>query len=312
MALDQEGSTEDGAPRNAGDFLLPPGREVKIPGRGSLFLREADGPRGAPVLLLAHGLAMTADLNWATSMAALGRHFRVVAPDLRGHGRGIPIPPAAWFSIEDCADDLADLAGVLGVERCIAVGYSMGGLIAQALWRRHRGLVGGLVLCATSTGPGTPLERLGLMGIAPLASAARFMPPALRPHAEVVGEVLLGPAYRNGTGRWAWQELRRTGLEAVALAACAVGAFDSTGWVGQIDVPTAVVVTRRDHVVPPARQQQFAAAIPGATVHPLDAGHGAYLNDPDLFPDVLLEACRSVAARIGNPKQPSEGSSCVE
>jgi pimeloyl-ACP methyl ester carboxylesterase len=286
---------------HAGDLHLPPGRVVEIPGRGALFLREVSGPRGAPVLLLAHGLAMTADLNWAMSLAALGRHFRVVAPDLRGHGRGIPIPSGDWFSIEECADDLAALADVLGVDRCIAVGYSMGGLVTQALWRRHRDLVEGLVLCATGTGPGTPLERLGLMGIAPLVSAARLLPPALRPRAEVVGEVLFGPAQRDGIGRWAWRELRRTGLDAVGLAAYAIGAFESAGWVGQIDVPAEVVVTRRDRVVPPTRQQQLAAAIPGAAVRLLDAGHGACLNEPELFSGVLLEACRSVAARIAMP-----------
>ena len=49
------------------------------------------------------------------------------------------------FRLEDCADDIAALLAALGVDRCIAVGYSMGGPIAQLLWQRHPHLVDGLV-----------------------------------------------------------------------------------------------------------------------------------------------------------------------
>ena len=72
----------------------------------------------------------------------------MVAIDHRGHGRGIR--SRRRFHLSDCADDAAALVAELGLDRVIAVGYSMGGPIAQLLWRRHREVVGGLVLCATS------------------------------------------------------------------------------------------------------------------------------------------------------------------
>ena len=144
--------------------LLPPGRHVWLPGRGKTFVRELAGPPGAPVLVLLHGWTATADLNWYACFAPLADHFRVLALDHRGHGRGIrSVEP---FRLEQCADDVAALARQLDIPRLIPVGYSMGGPIAQLLWRRHPELVEGLVLCATScTFTGSVRERL-LGGVA--------------------------------------------------------------------------------------------------------------------------------------------------
>ena len=143
---------------------LPAGRSVELPGRGSTFVRERRGPEGAPVVVLLHGWTATAALNWAHCFTPLAGHFRVIALDHRGHGRGLRAD--APFRLEDCAADVAALIGELGIERCIAVGYSMGGPIAQLLWQRHPRLVDGLVLCATSaTFNGTARERM-LLGIA--------------------------------------------------------------------------------------------------------------------------------------------------
>jgi len=54
--------------------------------------------------------------------------------DHRGHGRGIR--SAKPFRLADCADDVAALADRLGIETFIPVGYSMGGTVAQLMWRR--------------------------------------------------------------------------------------------------------------------------------------------------------------------------------
>src|SRR5215468_296544 len=127
---------------------LPFGRKVVLPGRGTTFVREAGSAAAPSTVLLIHGWLASAGLNWAPVFAPLGKHFRVIAADLRGHGRGIRTQRR--FRLEDCADDLAALVDDLGCGPVIAVGYSMGGLIAQLLWRRHPGLVAGLVLCSTT------------------------------------------------------------------------------------------------------------------------------------------------------------------
>ena len=62
---------------------------------------------------------MTAELNWSAVFPVLGRHFRV-AFDQRGHERGLDC--AGGYRLEQCADDVAGLAAVLGIQRLIVVG----------------------------------------------------------------------------------------------------------------------------------------------------------------------------------------------
>jgi hypothetical protein len=70
--------------------------------------------------------------------------------------------------------------------------------------------------------------------------------------------------------------------------------------------PTAVVVTTRDHIVPPARQLELARAVPGASVHEADADHGACITAPQLPAPALLQACWSVeAGRRGMLRAPA-------
>ena len=96
---------------------------------------------------------------------------------------------------------------------------------------------------------------------------------------------------------WALAELRSTSPWAVAQAIAALGRHHSRPWLGQIDVPTAVVVNRRDHVIAPARQLALARAIPGATIHDIDTGHAACVLESETFVPALLEATATVNAR---------------
>ena len=134
-------------------------RTVILPGRGSVVVREWSGPDGAPVLVLLHGVAMDVDINWSLAAPALATRYRVLALDLRGHGQGLPV--AGSFRLEDCADDVAAVLLTLGTGPVIPVGFSIGGMVAQLLWRRHRDLVAGLVLSSTARNvTGSPLERV--------------------------------------------------------------------------------------------------------------------------------------------------------
>src|SRR5688572_10610877 len=112
----------------AGEPVLPYGRRVELDGRGTMFVREVDGPAGAPTLLLLHGWLASGGLNWFQAFPALSEHFRVVAPDMRGHARGIR--SRRRFRLADCADDAAALIEHLGTGPVVAVGYSLGGAVA--------------------------------------------------------------------------------------------------------------------------------------------------------------------------------------
>jgi 3-oxoadipate enol-lactonase len=237
---------------------------------------------------------VTADLNWFTCYEALGERFRVLAIDHRGHGGGI----RSWrpFRLSDCADDAAALAQQLGVEKLTAVGYSMGGSVAQLLWRRHPELVEGLVLCATSRSfsgqhRGSQIYFASLLG---LSVATRFTPrPVVR---NFYGHLVRQRA--SGTvDAWGLAELQRSDTSTVLGAGWAIGRFESREWIGSVDVPTAVVITNADQVVRPSRQRALARAVPGASVHEVEAGHAACVTHPELFVPALLDACHTVTSR---------------
>jgi 3-oxoadipate enol-lactonase len=291
--------------RVSGECVTPVTRLVELPGRGTTRVWECAGPRGAETLVLVHGVTFTAELNWRGVFAALGRHFRVVAADLRGHGDGIRA--GSRFRLEDCADDVVALAGVLGIGRFTVVGYSMGGMVAQLVYRRHAALVSGLVLCSTALDVrGSPGEQLAALATPAMAAALQWNPVLHLVGAEVLGSVLLDGVADPATGRWARAQLSRTTLATAVSAIRAVCEFTSAGWASQIAVPTAVLITSRDRVVPRGRQLELAQAVPGASVHELRAGHGACINAPEAFARTLLEACWSVeSGRDGTLRTPA-------
>ena len=267
-------------------------RLVELPGRGATRVWECAGPPGAETLMLIHGVACTAELNWGKVFAPLAAQFRVVAADLRGHGDGIRA--GSRFRLEDCADDVAALAAVLGTGKFTAVGYSMGGIVAQLVYRRHASLLSGLVLCSTAGNVGSPAQKLAAVALPAAAAGLRWNPVLQLVSAEVLGSALLGPIDDPATASWARAQLRRTTLVSAVSAIQAVCQFSSDAWISQVDVPTAVVVTTRDRVVSADRQLGLARAIPGASVHEVDADHAVCITAPQVFAQTLLKACWSV------------------
>ena len=278
---------------------LPPGRRIELPGRGHTFVRELAGPVGAPTILLLHGWTASADLNWFRCYSSLGRDYRVVALDHRGHGRGIR--SRRPFRLRDCADDAAALVEELGVGPVIAVGYSMGGPVASLLWRRHPEVVRGLVLCATArTFAARPQERVSFAALGGLALAARAVPDAMRRR---LAQRFIGTRTddRSIEG-WVVEEMHRNDWKAVLEAGNALGRYDARNWIGEVDVPAAVVVTTRDGVVAPARQLALARSMPGSSVFPVDGDHTVCVTNPGRFLPALHGALEAVITGRRSPR----------
>lgn len=272
------------------DPALPAGREVALAGRGHTFVRELDGPPGAPTVLLLHGWTATADLNWFTSFAPLADEFRVVALDHRGHGRGLRSDEP--FRLADCADDAAALIAALGLGPVIPVGYSMGGPIAQLLWQRHPDLVRGMVLCATScVFTGTTRERALFTAAAGTALVAGPVSWATRTALHAWN----GWRRSRGEEWWGFEQVARHDWADIIEAGRELGRFDSRPWIGDIDVPTAVLATDADVVVPTVRQLDMAARLRQPAVRMLAGGHAVCTTDPGRFVPALLACCRAAA-----------------
>lgn len=275
--------------------VVPGGSMVELPD-GPTFVTDTPGPRpDAPTIVLLHAVGCTGLLTWYPAIASLAERYRVVTLDQRWHGRGIQSPT---FDLHDCADDVAALLDVLGIDEAIIGGFSMGSIIAQRVWRQHAHRVSGLVLAATTDRfrqsaserlfhQGMELAMAGTRGV----SRSRTLRRAARVAAVTVVQV------PDEMKDWALDEWRSTSPWAVGQAVAALGRHHSRPWLHSIDVPTAVVVPTHDHVIPPKRQLAVARAIPGATIHDIPAGHACCVLEAEVFVPAFVEAVNTVHAR---------------
>lgn len=266
---------------------LPPGRLIAVPKRGEMLVREVAPPRdaGTPTILLLHGWTLSSDLNWFALYAALGRHGRVLAMDVRGHGRGIRSEQR--FTLEAAADDAAALLEHLDARPAIVVGYSMGGSIGLLMWRRHPETVAGLVLQSTALQWRAALhERVLWNSMAGVEYVLRFGVP----HG-LTERYLRSAAEQNPDLQpvlpWLKAEALRGNPSDLAAAGRGLSAFDARRYAPRVDVPTAVIVSKRDRLIWADRQRELAAAIPDAKVIEIDVAHNGWLVEPDVVCDAI-------------------------
>ena len=274
---------------------IPTGRTIELPGRGTTFVIDVPGPTPtAPTVVLLHALGCTAYLSWGMAIGELSRSCRVVTLDQRWHGRGIR---SARFRFSDCADDVAALLDELDIERAVVAGYSMGGAVAQLVWRRHPERVAGLVLCSTArnyrgatrerlffpalTAAMVPLSRVALARVEQLSASLPEVPSL-----EITDAVAWGRGEFRSTSAWSMPEVLGE-----------LGRFNSAPWISQVDVPTAVVVTASDHTIPERRQRRLAASIEGASVHVAPGGHSSIVLGAATWLPVFREAVAEVVER---------------
>jgi 3-oxoadipate enol-lactonase len=272
---------------------MPPARTVLVPDRGEFFVRDTgETDPNRPVVLLLHGWMVSADLNWYAAYGPLAdAGYRVLAIDHRGHARGMRA--LAPFRLTDCADDAAAVLRTLEIEQTIAVGYSMGGAIAQLIARDHRDLIDGLVLSGTCQHFQDPetvkLWRwMGAVGLGVKLAPKTFFKAGFRRS---------GIPLNERTAWWMSELIRHSGRD-VAEAGRELGRFDSRPWLGSVRVPAAMVLTARDSAVSPAKQHELAAAV-GATVFEVPLDHLELTSRDAEYNPALLSALAAVGAREG-------------
>ncbi len=236
-------------------------------------------------LLLLHAFPLDASM-WEPQVSALQGDVATVVPNFPGFGGA---PAAGPVMAMDAAADLA--AAKLtdaGLDRAVVVGLSMGGYVALAFWRRHRDRVAGLVFANTKAGADDDAGRDRRRALAERlrAEGNGFLvenpPPLLS--AEASPEL--------------WERVREIirAQPAEAIAAASLGMAerpDSTGDIAGIDVPTLVVTSSGDTLIPPDATTPMAGLIPGARLEVIDgAGHLSNLEAPDEFNRLLRDALR--------------------
>jgi pimeloyl-ACP methyl ester carboxylesterase len=120
-----------------------------------LFLDDGGSGKGAP-LVLVHGLG-TDSTVWSAQLAHLRKSRRVLAPDLRGHGKS---EHASEYTVQLCVDDLQETLPVLG-EKVWLAGHSFSGSIVSRLAGQHPGQLAGVIFVdAVGDVTGAPPEAM--------------------------------------------------------------------------------------------------------------------------------------------------------
>jgi pimeloyl-ACP methyl ester carboxylesterase len=297
---------------------VPAGRTVEVDGQ-ILFVRDTGAPTAVgedeasiPVVLL-HGLLSTADLTWFSVFDELARTHRVVAPDLAAHGSSpVELPFRLTRVVEAIARLIEDEIG----GPVLIVGFSMGGVVAQLLWRRHPKLVAGLVLCSTASDfrPADPLARLAVEPVKRVVLGAICRSPR-RVRASIestIQKITMARSTRGGDPselqRWARAQVAMGDPIGVATASSDLHRFDSRAWIGAIDVPCAGVLTTRDSVVAIDRQRALLRAVRPVQVTELDGDHGMFVEDAEPWSRAVLGAVAAVEQWVDAGRSPREGS----
>ena len=240
-----------------------------------------------PAIVLIHGLGSCAE-DWSLLQApALSQRYRVLMPDLRGHGRS-DRPPGP-YTVPQMANDIAGFLDATRTGSAHVVGLSLGGAVAQALAVQHPERVRSLVLVNTFAHlrpKGWTEWRLTLTRFGALLVNLAL-------HAHLEAKELFPRPDQAGLRRVAFQRLSANDPAAYRAAMMAAARYDGRRDLGRIRAPTLVVAGLEDTVVPLRAKEELASGIPGARLVIIPrSGHATPTDQPVAFNRVLLDFLR--------------------
>lgn len=237
---------------------------------------ESWGEEGRPLAVLVHGVTASSRTWWRVGPWFAGAGWRVVAVDLRGHGKS---PRATHgLRLEDLAGDLHDTVSALlkPEERVdILLGHSLGALAALELCREHGDLVERLVLEEPPGSESTDFDEISRMVEADVARAREA------PEAHKREQLEENPLWSEGDSAANVESLRDCDAEPVAAMVRNGLDYDLTTLVGSVEVPTLLVLgsEARGSALPEPERTTVADALHPGMVETFDAGHGVHRDD---------------------------------
>jgi pimeloyl-ACP methyl ester carboxylesterase len=244
------------------------------------------GKAGAVSLLFVHGFPLSHQI-WAPQIQALSTTHRIIAPELRGHGKTEATPGP--YKMENFADDLKALIEARRCGPVMMIGHSMGGYVTFAFLRRYPKLVAGLGLICTRPGADTPEAKTNRENL-----AQRVEKEGSVAVVDAMFPKMLAPSTYTEQPELS-DNIRRMMLATpvVGIAAALRGMAlrtDSSDLLPTIKVPTLIIAGADDQLISPKESENMAKQIPGATPHVVPgAGHLPSMEKPEEFNRVLRE-----------------------
>ena len=239
--------------------------------------------RGKP-LVLVHHLGGNL-LSWRNQLPEFQRHFRVIAYEIRGHGRSDQ--PQSGYEVSNQAKDLESLLGTLGISSCYLLGHSIGGQIAMRLTLDSPELVEKLVLVNTRPDPVPETARKNFSLMCDIARTQGMQ--AVAEHRRAKDELVKKLAEDPKT----WEDFKRmyseTSVIGFVKCAEALGSVASfRDELGKIRTPTLCIVGSDDHMTFPY-VEVMTKKIPKCTSIVMgNCGHFSMIESPTEFNAYVL------------------------
>ena len=255
----------------------------------NIKIAYTDAGSGRPVVLI-HGYPFNRSL-WSEQVIALSNSYRVIAPDLRGFGETEVTAGSA--TMNQMAQDVAELMDQLQIPRAVIGGLSMGGYVALAFYKQFPSRVRALILADTRAQADTEEAKQtraqqaekalseGMAGIADAMLPKLLTPDTVSKRPDIVMHVR--------------DMMLKTKPEGAAAALRGMTEReDQTPLLSQISAPTLILVGAEDAITPVADSEKMHHAIPNARLVLLEnAGHVSNLERTEQFNDAMLEFLRA-------------------
>jgi pimeloyl-[acyl-carrier protein] methyl ester esterase len=268
---------------------------------GARLAFEDEG-EGRPLLLL-HGLM--AHRGFFRPQAGLAADFRLLRPDLRGHGDSRAAALTAPLTIARLAEDVAELADYLDLGEAIVVGWSLGASVMFRLLagRASRRFAGAVVVDMTPRVLNDEDWTLGLSREVVEARAAAIAGDFESFAASAGTAIFAQPPSETSRplAEWAGAEFARNDPAAIAALWKSLAHEDLRPLLAAIEQPTLIVHGAQSHLYGADTADHLVAALPDARAVAFHrSGHAPHLEQPDLFNRTL----RAFAASLPPVLQP--------
>jgi pimeloyl-ACP methyl ester carboxylesterase len=264
-------------------------RDVLVDGIRIHLVEAGEGP----TLFLLHGLSASHDI-FVPTIAAFAERWRVIAPDLPGHGRSGK--PNAPYTVDFFAGMMRSLGRELGVREAVVVGNSIGGQVAVELAATYPAFTRALVLVAPAGSFGGVRSLRAAIGVAATDGILRKILPS------AMDLCFYDPMLPACIDTQRLLEERLAGEDfpgfARAVVRSLVGAMAAgAGPLERVSQPTLVVWGRNDRLVSLAASRRVLTSVPHARLVVLDrCGHLPMLEQPVRFNRAVADFLRAVAA----------------
>ncbi len=252
-------------------------------------LHQGDGSHR---IALVHSLAMDRGF-WDGVVAKLDGKADVLVYDCRGHGASDK--PDAPYSVEQFADDLADLMTAVGWNDAVIAGASMGGCVALAFAAAYPERTSGLGLIDTTAfygddAPAKWAERADKAVEGGMAALVEFQKTRW-----------FGDTFREAnadTVQRALDVFLANDVKAYARTCHMLGACDKRSALPDLAMPVRILVGEEDYATPIAMAEAMKAEIPGARMQVIEkARHFTPLEVPGVVADTLEGLLREAASK---------------